>query len=418
MLRQFDRHFLPFAFATEKTVIAALSGGSDSTALVLALNDFLKRRHPEVRLKAVTVDHGLRAGSAAEAQAAARFCAGLGIDHDIVNWTGPKPQSGISASARLARYRLLAETAEKAGARMIVTGHTLNDQAETVAMRERRGTGRGSAGMADATLFDGRTWILRPLLGVSRADLRAMLAAKGVDWADDPGNDDLQAERIAIRRAIEAEGEAALLRRGEAIAGAQAERRRRSEAASALAERHFTMQEPGLLRLDADFPADSPAAGLLLRAALAMAGGSDFLLAEDLAARLMQHLNESRTLRTALGGAVIEKRRDGLFMYREWRGKGPGGPVRDGIWDGRFGVADGEAPFAKGQGGRAKGAGRLADGARDAEPAQGGLERLVSPWARFLPAFDFVLVSQMARLTSARIPPDLPYADHFAVQAS
>lgn len=418
MLSLFDRHFLPFAFAKQKTVIAALSGGSDSTALVLALQDFLKRRHPEIRLKAVTVDHALRAGSAAEAQAAARFCAALGVDHDIVNWTGPKPQSGISASARLARYRLLAEAAERSGARMIVTGHTLNDQAETVAMRDRRGSGRGSAGMADATLFDGRTWVLRPLLGLSRAALRAALAARALGWSDDPGNADLRAERIAIRRQIEAAGEVALEQRGAMIAGMQAERQTVSNMAARLAAQHFSMPEPGLFRLGADFSPRDHAGVLLLRAAIALSGGPDFLPAEDMTARLVQRMEASLTLRMALGGAVIEKRRDGLFMHREWRGKGPGGPVRDGIWDGRFRVADGEAPVAAGKGGRAKGAGRLSDGARDAEPAQGGLERLVPPWARFLPAFDFALAAQMARAAGAGIPPDPPYADHFAMQAS
>ena len=94
-------------------------------------------------------------------------------------WQGEKPATGLQAAAREARYALLADAAEEMGAQCIVTAHTADDQAETVTMRQSRSQADapGLAGMADGVLVDRRVWVLRPFLGLRRADIRDYLSA-------------------------------------------------------------------------------------------------------------------------------------------------------------------------------------------------------------------------------------------------
>lgn len=179
----------------------AVSGGGDSVALLR-----LAHRWAAVsgrRILAVTVDHGLREASKAEARFVADTCDALGITHDILCWeTPPDPTTGnLQDAARAARRRLIGEWARCRGASSVLLGHTEDDQAETFLMRLARGSGvDGLACMETVTSGDGFDWI-RPLLGVSRSRLRRFLETAGSGWCEDPSNDDDRFLRTRVRKA-------------------------------------------------------------------------------------------------------------------------------------------------------------------------------------------------------------------------
>ena len=340
---------------TGERPVVAVSGGSDSLALLLLAHDYLSRHRPSARLLAVTVDHGLRPESAAEAERVASLCRALDIAHETVAWRGEKPRTGLAAAAREARYRLLADAAARAGATLVLTGHTLDDQAETLAMRAMRGQGAGRegpgmAGMARATLFDNRVWIARPLLSLRRQALRAWLRGRGVEWIDDPSNENPAYERARVRRQLSARESAVLAARAQERGIARLALARQ---AAALVARHATRAAPGLLRLErALFGAatqDREAATLALRVALAAAGGAsrlpDLARVEALHDRLAQGAPLRATplrvtpLRATLSRAVVDARKNGVFIRREARDL-PAVPL-DGatiLWDGRWRV--------------------------------------------------------------------------------
>jgi len=188
-----------------KVLVLAVSGGPDSTALaVLAARWRALLKHGP-KLVAVTIDHGLRAESAAEARAVKRLAKTLGIAHRTVAWRGKKPTTGIQTAARNARYGLLAAAARKLGARHVLTAHTLDDQAETVLIRLSRGSGLGGlAGMSPRSpLPAGRDiTLVRPFLGLPKARLVATLAAAAIPFAHDPSNTDPRFARARYRKVM------------------------------------------------------------------------------------------------------------------------------------------------------------------------------------------------------------------------
>ena len=142
-------------FVSSTALVLAVSGGPDSTALLVLAARWRAALRAGPELLAVTVDHGLRASSAREARAVKRVAARLGVRHRTLKWTGRKPATGLQEVARTVRYRLLAAAARGAGAAHILTGHTLDDQAETVLLRMARGSGpSGLCAMAHVTRLE------------------------------------------------------------------------------------------------------------------------------------------------------------------------------------------------------------------------------------------------------------------------
>lgn len=182
--------------AAADLVLVALSGGPDSLALAAATA--FEAPKLGMRAGAVIVDHGLQAGSAAIAQAAAQAARALGLDPVRVVRVEVAAAGGPEAAARAARYAALEQAADDTGARAVLLGHSLDDQAETVLLGLARGSGTTSiAGMAAVA---GR--YRRPLLALRRAVLAAACADQGLAPWHDPHNDDERFGRVRVRRSI------------------------------------------------------------------------------------------------------------------------------------------------------------------------------------------------------------------------
>jgi tRNA(Ile)-lysidine synthase len=184
----------------------AVSGGPDSTALMYLAARWRNALRTGPRLVAITIDHGLRKESKAEAAAVARLARKLAVAHRTLRWTGRKPRTGLQEAARQARYRLLSSAARKAGAAHILTAHTLDDQAETVLIRMSRGSGVSGLGAMQrisAVPREESMSLVRPLLGISKARLIATLRAAGVSFAEDPSNRDPRFTRARLRVLME-----------------------------------------------------------------------------------------------------------------------------------------------------------------------------------------------------------------------
>ena len=183
-------------------LVLAVSGGPDSTALMVLAARWRSGLKRKPRLIAVTVDHGLRAQSKREAAAVKCQAAALGLEHNTLHWRGTKPATGLQQAARAARYGLLAQAARKAGAGAILTAHTLDDQAETVLIRMSRGSGvTGLGAMQRMAVIPGHEplFLVRPLLDIPKARLVATLTVARIAFADDPSNRDPRFTRARLR---------------------------------------------------------------------------------------------------------------------------------------------------------------------------------------------------------------------------
>jgi len=195
---------VPPVYPPSPTAIA-FSGGGDSTALLHACRDVSTITH------AFIIDHALRDGSAKEVAEAAQFARSLGYEVRTRRWQHGGITSGIQVKAREFRYAVMGEMCRAENLSFLVTGHTQDDQAETLLMRLDRQTGwRGLAGMP--IIGSGQLWpalagvsLIRPWLDVSRAEIRAYNAAHELRFVDDPSNENRDFTRVRARQALAAD---------------------------------------------------------------------------------------------------------------------------------------------------------------------------------------------------------------------
>jgi tRNA(Ile)-lysidine synthase len=186
-------------FEPRPRLAVAVSGGADSMALALLAQGWATRRDGGVL--ALTVDHGLRAASSAEADLTLSRLASLGIEGRKLTIAGLTRGSALAERAREARYRALLEACAAAGIPHLLLGHHREDQVETVMMRALSGSAtRGLTGMPALTETR-HVRLLRPLLQAAPERLRDDLAAHGIAWIEDPSNRDPLAQRARLRAA-------------------------------------------------------------------------------------------------------------------------------------------------------------------------------------------------------------------------
>jgi tRNA(Ile)-lysidine synthase len=311
-----DALFAPFARA--KALLIAVSGGPDSTALLLMASEWAKRRG-KTRIEAATVDHGLRPESADEARAVGEICARLGVSHRVLHWKGAKPATRLQERAREARYRLLVDHAKALGADAVMTAHHADDQAETVLFRLLRGSGlAGLRGMDVMTARDGMT-IARPLISLKKRDLIAFANARAAPFIDDPSNSDPRFARTRLRALLARLDEEGL--NADAL-DRLARRARETEAALAhlTAEVEARVGLEGAVEASALFAAPVAIVQRILTQRIAEAGGRDasrigLEKIETLAAALRDALKERRAYGANIGGVVVRLTAKGRLSF-------------------------------------------------------------------------------------------------------
>ncbi len=170
-------------------VLVALSGGPDSTALLISLKEL------GVDLVAAHFDHALRAGSELDAMHVANLCAGLGVDLITGRREQPLPAGSLQAAARKLRHGFLEEARASSGAQVVALGHTADDFVEGVLLHLLRGSALAGLRGMPAT----RGAIVRPLLRIWRRDIEDFLAGRQVRPLRDPSNEDLRHARVRVR---------------------------------------------------------------------------------------------------------------------------------------------------------------------------------------------------------------------------
>jgi tRNA(Ile)-lysidine synthase len=329
--------FAPFEPAPHLAV--GVSGGADSLALALLAQDWAQAQGG--RVTALTVDHGLRPESGAEAAQVGRWLARHGIAHVILPWTGPKPAGGLQARAREARRTLLTQWCRDASVLHLLLAHQREDQAETVLLRREHDSGPdGLAAMAACVeLPDLR--LLRPLLDVAHATLIATLQARGQDWVEDPSNQNPHFTRVRLRRGLDGAQAIALAASSRQDGASRTARER--DIAVALA-RTVAIYPQGWATLDpVAWGVLPPELGeAVLGRVLRTIGGSAYGPRGARRARLddrlrLEGLGRGRTL----GGCRLLPWRDRIVIAREAHAAPEialDGPVET-LWDNRFWVS-------------------------------------------------------------------------------
>ncbi len=330
-------------FEPAPRLAVAVSGGADSMALALLTADWAAAAGGEA--VALTVDHRLRPGSAAEARQVAAWMAARSISHHILVRAGGRPATGLQAAARTARYELLEDWCRQHHVRHLLLAHHQDDQAETLLLRLGRGSGAdGLAAMAAVAPRRGLR-LLRPLLDFPGAALRAVLRDRRQDWVEDPSNEDPAYARVRLRQLLPllaAEG----LTADRLAATARRLGRVRLALDRVVDERlaaSATFHPAGFAWVRRQAFADGPdeiALRLLLRLLRAV-GGQPYPPRAERSERLCRRLGGEGAVAATLAGCRLVSQGESVLVCREPARMADAVPLVPGddfVWDGRMHV--------------------------------------------------------------------------------
>ena len=325
-------------------VAVGVSGGVDSLALCLLAHTWGEQN--DVKLTALTVDHGLRKESAREAAQVKSWLTERGIPHVTLVLDQPFPRYGIQAFARKWRFQLLGDWCRINLVDVVMLAHTIEDQMETICMRILADSGsEGLSGMRRNTVVGGLR-ILRPLLKISKGRLVATCRTLNQDWVVDPSNQDTTYSRVKIRQLmpyIEKTG----LESNKMIRLASAMEKLRNafdNFSASFIKNNGGILKTGIAWINVSSFEKMPTKfkELLLLRLLVTIGGASWPSSKKKINRLLDSLKKEKVTRSTLGGCVIDKTILGkIWIYREIKRRClsvvimPGEKRR---WDNRFEV--------------------------------------------------------------------------------
>ena len=318
----------------------ACSGGPDSLALTVLADAWA--RGTGGRVTALIVDHAMRPESAAEAVTVRDGLIAAGVEAVLLTHRGPAPKSDRQAAARATRYALMTEWCRGAGVLHLLLGHHRGDQAETLMLRLGRGSGTdGLAAMAPVS-ENPHLRLLRPLLGVPRDRLAGFLRSRGLDWVEDPSNEDASFARVRMRRLLPGLGQEGFTERRLAATARRIARARVAleTAATDVLARCAAIYPEGYAMVSPRDLLEAPEEiGLrALSRLLTCIGGNRHGPRMERLERLYEWLVRGEGSGRTLAGCRIARRAAGeLLVCRETVAAGDAAPATGGVlWDGRF----------------------------------------------------------------------------------
>jgi tRNA(Ile)-lysidine synthase len=194
---------------SSEAILVGVSGGADSTALLLAIHELIDRGKLSLRVTVAHLDHGLRAASRKDAKWVSQLARELGfeavIGHTKVKELAREDGDNLEQAARRARYEFFLRTAKRKGARFVLAAHTMDDQAETVLLRLMRGSASiGLSGMESLRPIEkgSKIQLARPLLWARRSDTEGYCRSQKREFLVDEMNSDDRFARVKVRKQL------------------------------------------------------------------------------------------------------------------------------------------------------------------------------------------------------------------------